>query len=175
MIDGLFRKLGPSSGKCSVCGSHISVNPPMPCQSCQMKEQFSKMERTNPDDLLDGSLKSKLNFLRLSGIFYYDKLDELDLDEDIKFLRMINLNDTFWWASAYCEYVEDDEIEEVYRLMIDYGWCGILYWTAKKGKIEPEFNNVRRMISFVENEEKIKGKCKSSSDYAYSDDKYLIP
>ena len=59
--------------------------------------------------------------------------------------------------------------------MIDYGWCGILYWTAKKGKIEPEFNNVRRMISFVENEEKIKGKCKSSSDYAYSDDKYLIP
>lgn len=175
MIDELFRKLGPSSGKCSVCGGHISVNPPMPCQSCQMKEEFSKIKRTNPDDLLNESLKSKLNFLRQSGIFYYDNLDELDPDDNIKSLRMINLNDTFWWASAYGEYVEDNEIEEVYRLSIEYGWCGILYWAAKKGNVDPEFNNVRRMISFVKNEETIRGKCKSSSDYAYSDDKYSIP
>ena len=36
----MFRKLGPSSGKCNKCGALISVNPPMPCMWCNLKSEI---------------------------------------------------------------------------------------------------------------------------------------
>lgn len=132
-----------------------------------------KKPRTDLDAKLTDKQRAALARLRSYGIFFNDHLSELEDGEDEKWLRAINLNDTFWWGSAYTEFISDDEIEEVDSLFYNYGWCGILYWSAKKGNITPEFNHVKRMIAFVENEERIK-KDKTSSQYAYSKDTYTI-
>ena len=125
------------------------------------------------DAKLTPEQRSALARLRSHGIFFNDNPDELDPDEDEKWLRAINLNDAFWWATSYTEFVADNEIEALDRLFSVYGWCGVLYWSAKKGDITPEFNHARRMIAFVENEECIKDG-KTPSQYAYSKDSYTL-
>jgi hypothetical protein len=39
------RKLGPSSGKCSKCGGHISINPPRPCRRCSGEKPQASSEK----------------------------------------------------------------------------------------------------------------------------------
>jgi hypothetical protein len=129
---------------------------------------------------IDAGLNEKqsaaLKRLRSYGLFFYDNFSELDEDDDPSALRALNLNDTFWWATGYSMFVPDDKIEELDRLFSNYGWCGVLYWVSKNDEhfAQPEFNSVRRMISFVDNEERILTACKSSSEYAYSKDSYKI-
>lgn len=132
------------------------------------------IQREDIDAKLTSSQRQRLVFLRQAGLFYYDHVDELEDDEETSILRSLNLNDTFWWASAYSEQVEDSEIDTLYTLFQDYGWCGVVYWAAKKGNITAEFNHVTRMIQFVENEERIKAAAGSSSAYAYSKETYTL-
>lgn len=119
---------------------------------------------------LNAQQQEQLEFLEKAGVFY----GRDDNDPDVKWGRMINLNDTFWWASAYCQEVKDEDISEVYGLFWNYGWIGILYWCAKKGDITPEFEHVRRQIDFVKHEEEAKEGCKSASEHAYKKIVYTL-
>ena len=115
----------------------------------------NKYEGVNLDDVLNDKQRSALKLLRESGIFYNDNISELDAGDDPQSIRLINLNDTFWWGTAYCQFLPDDKIEELSNLFFKYGWCGVLYWCSKQEEIKPEFENVIRSIQFVENEELI--------------------
>lgn len=102
-------------------------------------------------------------FLDLSGIFCtsqeeFEGVTDPEEIEDLKWgLQVINLNDTWAWACSDCQKVEDEELPELAQLFWYYGYCGVLYWAAKKGGIlASQFLDINRFIEFVENEERIK-------------------
>ena len=104
-----------------------------------------------------------------AGIFYGD------MDDDPRDQQTINFNDTWCWASAWGEYVEDDELPELGRLFWHYGWAGVLYWGSQKNKgMRSEFYHYNRMIEFVEREEALVKKYPSESTRAYHKTWYLI-
>jgi hypothetical protein len=106
--------------------------------------------------------------LRAAGVFYFDEESELLEDEGPKWLQTLNMNDTWGWALADCEYVSDEELSEVGDLFFKYGWCGILYWVSeKRGGMKSEFADINRFIEFVRNEENIIKEIPSSSKRAY--------
>lgn len=95
-------------------------------------------------------------------------------DEWPEAAQTLNLNDVWGWACNDCQYVGDEEIPELAKLVLDYGWCGMLYWVSRKRNgMRSEFHHYNRMIDFVANEEKIK-EGKSSSEYAYTKTIYSL-
>ncbi len=65
------------------------------------------------------------------------------------------LNDTFAWACSDCFTVKDCEIDELYRLVKKYGFCGAAYWAGKKDGIRSAFEDINRYIDFVTHEENL--------------------
>lgn len=74
--------------------------------------------------------------------------------EDAALRQTLCCNDTWGWATAWGEYVPDEELPEVARLFVAYGWCGVLYWISERhGQMRSEFDDVNRCVQFVRNEE----------------------
>jgi hypothetical protein len=99
-----------------------------------------------------------------------------EAENDPKWNQTINLNDAMHWAMSDMQYIEDEELPRVARLFWLYGWAGILYWVCKeKRKNEmPTFEDAKRQIQFVENEENIMKECPESSKRAYLKIQYTI-
>jgi len=96
-------------------------------------------------------------------------------EEDPTGHLLINFNDTWGWAMAYGEEVPDDEIEEVARLIFQWGWAGLLYWCSEKNDaMRSEFLDNNRCIDFVRHEEQLIASEPSSSKRAYTKLKYTL-
>lgn len=113
------------------------------------------------------------DFLNAFQVFYeYDKNDPLGLNQTI------NLNDTFAWGCADSEFVADDEMMRLAELAWDYGFGGILYWVAiEKRKWDLsciEFENTRRRVEFVIQEEAVKERVPDYATRAYTKCEYMI-
>lgn len=102
------------------------------------------------------------DLLRKMDVFF----DECDGDGP-EWAQTLNLNDAFEWALADCEYVPDEDLPEVAELFWRYGWCGILYWAAQRREHFMEFEDVKRFVKFVQEEEKIRKVQQSPSKRAY--------
>jgi len=106
-----------------------------------------------------------------AGLFYYP-IGQCDDPEDE---QVLNQNDTWGWATAFGQKVEDDDLPNVARLFVDYGFCGVLYWVSEKNEqMQSEFSHINRMVQFVRNEEKIRIENKTLSAYAYNKREYLV-
>ena len=96
-------------------------------------------------------------------------------DEDSKFAQMLDMNDTWSWASADGEYVPDEDLPEVARLFSKYGWCGLLYWTSeRRDQMRSEFADVNRFVEFVRAEEAICREECNDSKRAYLKREYML-
>jgi hypothetical protein len=60
--------LGPSSGKCERCGGWISVNPPMPCKWCELKEHTEAKKEEEHHLLSSSDIMKLLDLIRTSII-----------------------------------------------------------------------------------------------------------
>lgn len=108
-----------------------------------------------------------LAFLSAAGIFFDD--------DDGMGPQCINLNDTLYWGCADCQQVPDECLVEVASLMWSYGWAGVLYWVMQRRPNErPEFEDVRRWIEFVRQEEAIREREPKPSRRAYLKAVYTI-
>lgn len=108
-----------------------------------------------------------LQLLKLSGL-------TLDADDELPGL-WLNLNDVFGWGCADGEEITDEDLDEVTRLFIQYGWCGLLYWASKKrGGCRSEFKDINRFIEFVAREEAIITEQPDSSKRAYLAKSYTL-
>ena len=107
-----------------------------------------------------------------AGLFYgYDP----KYDDDPKTAQELNMNDVWGWATAWGQYVTDEELPEVAELFWKYGWCGILYWMSQKHNgMRSEFYHYNRMIDFVEHEEHLSKKYPDESTLAYHKTSYKI-
>ncbi len=87
-----------------------------------------------------------------------------DADDEPTEKHVLNMNDTWCWASAWGEKVEDGALIEVATLFWRYGNAGLLYWVSQQHKgMRSEFYDNNRAIEFVENEERIRKAFPSSS------------
>jgi hypothetical protein len=129
------------------------------------------------------TINEAADFLELAGVFYYSRkeIEEMKADPewadeaDLLVPFELNLNDTFWWASAYGALVPEDELPKLAGLFWLYGWNGILYWaTLQDPKIKPEFLDVRRALEFVGHEERLRAEEPSSSKRAFTKLSYTI-
>jgi len=110
------------------------------------------------------------SLLEAAGVFYGG-----DEDDGIKWAQTINLNDALAWACSECQEVADEELPRVGELFFNYGWYGILYWVTKeKTQSGTQFENVKRAIEFVENEERILKEQPSYSSYLFHKTQYTI-
>lgn len=115
------------------------------------------------------TLEAARKLLENSGVFF-----ETDPEDDTP-EQTINFNDSYWWATAHGQRVEDSELPELARLFYDYGWCGVLYWGGNKmGKGTIEFEDVKRKIQFVALEEAGRKLVPGDSARAYYDTHYKI-
>lgn len=90
-------------------------------------------------------------------------------------LQTLNMNDTWAWALGYGVKVADEELPELARLFIAYGYCGILYWVAEKdGWKRSEFEDITRFVQFVREEEKIRKEVPQSNARAYAKRGYIL-
>ena len=106
-----------------------------------------------------------------AGLFYYPIGTCEEKDDE----QVLNMNDTWFWASAFGQKVDDSEILDVCRLFVDYGFCGVLYWVSEKNeKMEAEFSHVNRMVQFVRNEERVRKEHSTLSEYAYAKAEFII-
>lgn len=120
--------------------------------------------------------------LLLARVFYHESEEELDEDYDTteereKWRYMINLNDAWYWACADCERVAVEDLPEVWRMFMGYGWHGVGYWVMKQRNMtweQIEFRDVRRFMQFIEHEEGIRASSEKPSAYAYSRATYTI-
>lgn len=109
--------------------------------------------------------------LKLADVFF----DVEDGDGDPKWAQMLNLNDTFCWGCADCEYVSDQDLPEVARLFHRYGWCGVLFWVNRKRNWEViEFADIKRFVEFVAHEEAIRAEKPDSNARAYHKKSYTL-
>jgi hypothetical protein len=112
-----------------------------------------------------------LALLKAADVFYGTDED----DPSGKWDQTINFNDTWAWATAWGEYVPDDELVNVATLFYQYGWCGILYWMSERHEqMMSEFHDINRFIEFVRIEEGIKKEILGSSARAYAKRSYVI-
>lgn len=82
--------------------------------------------------------------------------------------QQLNLNDVWAWACSDGETVSDEDLLEVARLFVAYGWCGVLYWVSKRnGNCRSEFLDNNRFIDFARHEEELKAEVPNSEDRAY--------
>ena len=114
------------------------------------------------------SMKESVALLENAHVFY-------PTDEDEVGAHVLNMNDTWMWASAWGEKVEDAELPEVAELFWRYGNAGLLYWVSKKhGGMRSEFYDNNRAIEFVEQEEQIRKELPDSNKRAYYKTSYQI-
>jgi hypothetical protein len=70
---------------------------------------------------------------------------------------VLNMNDTWCWASAWGEEIPDDKIVEVASLFKRYGDCGLLYWVSEQNDgMRSEFEDINRFVDFVRQEEQVR-------------------
>ena len=111
--------------------------------------------------------ESAAQLLENADVFY-------PADDDIP-SHTLNMNDTWFWASAWGEEVEDGELVEVATLFWRYGNAGLLYWVSKKHDgMRSEFYDNNRAIEFVENEERIRRDIPDTDQRAYHQESYTI-
>lgn len=80
----------------------------------------------------------------------------------------LNMNDTWGWACAMGQKIEDSEFVEVGELYEQYGYCGILYWVSEKNNhMRSEFEDINRMVDFVRHEEQVRKAYPDSTERAY--------
>jgi len=106
--------------------------------------------------------------LRASGCFFDGDEEEGDgyYDKNL----VLNANDTWAWALAWCQDVSAQEIPEVARLYRRWGYAGLLYWMSEKnGKMKSEFKDINRFVEFVRQEEELIKSVPDSSKRAYMD------
>jgi len=115
---------------------------------------------------------SARDFLSSSGIFF----ERLFPDDDPKLAQTINLSDVFAWGCADAEYVHDHELPRLAELFFEYGFAGVCYWVAreKRDGIVPEFEDIKRRIQFVANEEAIRQEEPVNYKRAYLKRQYTI-
>ena len=65
----------------------------------------------------------------------------------------ILLNDTFHFACADSEIVEEEEIEDVIKYFRSYGDDGVLYWVAKKRGYDPDIDIFKESVERVRKQE----------------------
>jgi hypothetical protein len=95
-------------------------------------------------------------------------------DEDTTGI-VLNMNDTWGWATAWGEDVPDDKIEELANLIWWYGNAGTLYWVSEQhGQMRSEFHDINRFVDFVRNEERLKKEVPNSSQRAYKKLTYTL-
>lgn len=88
--------------------------------------------------------------LKYAGLVYgkYDDCPNGD--------QVLNMNDTWGWATAWGETIPDEELVEVARLVHQYGYCGALYWVSERhNHLRSEFEDINRFVEFVRQEEAI--------------------
>lgn len=117
-------------------------------------------------------------FLRNAELFDFEDEDEED-EWANKWHQTLNLSDTFAWACADAQFVEDVELPELARLFYDYGYCGVLYWVSEKRKNEngpmmSEFHDINRHIQFVRIEEELRNAEPYSTKRAFKKVEYTI-
>lgn len=96
-------------------------------------------------------------------------------DRDPNGKLMINFNDTWGWAMAYGEEVDEDEVGVVAHLIRDWGWAGLLYWCSEKnGAMRSEFLDNNRCIDFVRHEEALVLEEPNDSKRAYMKLSYTL-
>lgn len=89
--------------------------------------------------------------------------------------HVLNMNDTWAWATAWGEKVEDQDLIEVAELFWRYGNAGLLYWmSGRHDGMRSEFYDNNRAIDFVENEERIRREFPDSTARAYHKESYTI-
>lgn len=116
-------------------------------------------------------IESSKKLLSAAGLFFYG-IGECEDPEDE---CVLNMNDTWAWACAFGQKVEDNDMPEVCRLFINYGFCGVLYWVSEKNDgMQSEFSHINRMVQFVRNEERIMHLSDGATNYAFSKAQYLI-
>ena len=88
---------------------------------------------------------------------------------------VLNMNDTWCWASAWGEGVPEDKIPELADLIWRYGNCGVLYWVSEQHDgMKSEFKDINRFVDFVRREEKFRKDEPNSSKRAYTKLKYTL-
>jgi hypothetical protein len=102
------------------------------------------------------NIEESRKLLQQAGVFYCNSEFELD-GEDSSNLQTLNMNDVWAWATAWGEYISNEELPEVAELFCSFGFAGILYWMSEKyDKMQSEFHHFNRMIEFVRKEKEIK-------------------
>lgn len=122
---------------------------------------------------MEFSIDEAKKLLGAAGVFF----DADDLKEDPETFNryVLNMNDVWGWACAYCEGVQEDELPELALLFFNYGWAGILYWVSKKNNnMRSEFLDVNRHIDFVRHEEELVNQFPDSSTRAYKNITYTL-
>lgn len=115
------------------------------------------------------TLQEARDFLVASD-WVYGPDDELE-----HWQQTLNMNDVWAWATAWGEYIPDDELLIVVDLLKRYGWCGALYWMSERHEqMRSEFEDINRFIAFVRAEEAILKECPDSSQRAYLKKSYTI-
>lgn len=81
---------------------------------------------------------------------------------------VLNMNDTWCWASGWGEDIPDDKLVEVAKLFVDYGQCGLLYWVSEQHEgMRSEFEDINRFVDFVRAEERLRKDLPDSNKRAY--------
>lgn len=89
--------------------------------------------------------------------------------------QILNMNDTWGWATAWGEHIPNDELLEVGRLVRRYGYCGALYWVSERhDHMKSEFEDVNRFVAFVRAEEAILQELPNSTEMAYVKRSYTL-
>lgn len=105
--------------------------------------------------------------LELAGVLYPE-------DEDTKGL-VLNMNDTWGWATAWGEPIPEDKVVEVATLFERYGSCGLLFWVSEQHEaMRSEFKDINRFVDFVRQEEKLRKDLPDSNKRAYKKVTYTL-
>jgi hypothetical protein len=87
----------------------------------------------------------------------------------------LDMSDTWAWATAWSEEVEEVEIPVVAKLFRRYGQAGLYYWmTTKNPELKSEFHDINRSVDFVREEEKLIAEEPSSTKRAYKKLSYKV-
>ena len=117
-------------------------------------------------------IRQARKLLERSGYTYYD--DHEDFLEDEESL-VLNMNDTFAWATAWSVEIPDNKLIEVADLFQRYGYAGLVYWVSEtNNQMKSAFYDINRYIEFVRREEKVIKEMPESNQRAYTRVTYTI-
>lgn len=88
---------------------------------------------------------------------------------------VLNMNDTWGWATAWGEDIPEEKLVEVAQLFVTYGHCGLLYWVSERHEgLRSEFEDINRCVDFVRHEEQLKKDVPESTKRAYKKIAYTL-